>query len=180
MDDIYLVQRAAAFATGAHCAKGQVRKYTGEDYIHHPARVAWLVEKFGEGTPAMVAASWLHDTVEDTDVSLALIESHFGVTVMKLVEGVTDPETQPDGPNRRQRLIETKYRLAGVSGDCQTIKLADICDNCYGLARLDPSYAKTYLAAKKFLLPVLTKGHSALHQRATAIIENGLKQLENQ
>ena len=56
------------FATAAHAAIGQKRKYSGDDYIVHPARVASIVTRHG-GTDEMIAAAWLHDTVEDTDVS---------------------------------------------------------------------------------------------------------------
>lgn len=62
-----LIADAAAFAAQAHA--GQVRKYTGEPYIRHPEAVAKLVQASG-GDTAMVAAAWLHDTVEDTAVTV--------------------------------------------------------------------------------------------------------------
>ena len=69
---IIMVVEAKMFATAAHAAIGQKRKYSGDDYIVHPQRVAAIVEKHG-GTDEMIAAAWLHDTVEDTDVTPDLI-----------------------------------------------------------------------------------------------------------
>ena len=54
-----IVERARVFATAAHAAVGQTRKYTGEPYVVHPMEVASLVESVG-GTEAMVAAAREH------------------------------------------------------------------------------------------------------------------------
>ncbi|TYF68814.1 guanosine polyphosphate pyrophosphohydrolase, partial [Enterobacter hormaechei] len=60
-----IIDKAHMFAAGAHAGVGQKRKYTGEDYIHHPVAVAEIVRNHG-GTDEMVAAAMLHDTIEDT------------------------------------------------------------------------------------------------------------------
>lgn len=67
---------AMRVATAAHEGIGQVRKYTGEPYINHPAAVAELVSSVPH-TPEMLAAAWLHDTVEDTPITLLDIELNF-------------------------------------------------------------------------------------------------------
>ena len=79
-----LVIRAEMFAAGAHAAVGQTRKYTNERYVEHCKRVAAIVEEVG-GTDVMQAAALLHDTVEDTGVTLDQIESLFGRDVCLLV-----------------------------------------------------------------------------------------------
>ena len=84
-----IVEKARIFATASHHAAGNVRKYTGEPYINHPAAVVALVASVPH-TPEMLAASWLHDTVEDTGVSLGLIEQEFGPEVANLVEMLTE------------------------------------------------------------------------------------------
>ena len=71
-----LETRARLFATAAHAAVGQLRKYTHEPYIVHPAEVASIVKTVAH-TEAMIAAAWLHDTVEDTGVSIELIRAEF-------------------------------------------------------------------------------------------------------
>jgi len=80
--------RARDFATTRHAAAGQVRKYSGEPYINHPAAVVELVRSVAH-TPAMLAAAWLHDTVEDTDATLDDIARYFGAEVAQLVEMLT-------------------------------------------------------------------------------------------
>jgi guanosine-3',5'-bis(diphosphate) 3'-pyrophosphohydrolase len=55
-----LEDRARTFATAAHAAVGQLRKYTHEPYIVHPAEVVSIVKSVAH-TEAMVAAAWMHD-----------------------------------------------------------------------------------------------------------------------
>ncbi|MEA5618339.1 bifunctional (p)ppGpp synthetase/guanosine-3',5'-bis(diphosphate) 3'-pyrophosphohydrolase [Cronbergia sp. UHCC 0137] len=83
--DNALICRAFQFAYQLH--QGQYRK-SGEQYIAHPVAVAGLLRDLG-GSPAMIAAGFLHDVVEDTDVTIDEIEEHFGAEVRQLVEGVT-------------------------------------------------------------------------------------------
>src|SRR5690606_11405266 len=97
-----LVYRAKLFATAAHHAVGQVRKYTGEPYISHPAEVVSILSEVEGVTKRMIAAAWLHDVVEDTGVPLSVIREHFGDEVAGLVEGLTDVSRPEDG-NRAAR-----------------------------------------------------------------------------
>ncbi len=83
-------QRARCFAREAHGKLDQRRKYTQEPYIIHPiAVVEWVRQVPYNG--AMLAAAWLHDTVEDAGVSLAQIQQRFGVDVAELVAMLTLP-----------------------------------------------------------------------------------------
>jgi len=66
--------------------QGQYRK-SGEPYICHPVAVAGLLRDLG-GSSA-IAAGFLHDVVEDTDVTIEELEQRFGSEVRQLVEGVT-------------------------------------------------------------------------------------------
>ena len=65
-----IVEKARVFATAAHAAVGQLRKYTFEPYIVHPAEVFAIVSTVDGATEEMMAAAWLHDTVEDTGVTI--------------------------------------------------------------------------------------------------------------
>ncbi|VFS46676.1 HD domain-containing protein [Budvicia aquatica] len=78
-----LEQRAKAFATQVHQNANQLRKYTNAPYIVHPAAVAELVRSVPH-SPEMIAAAWLHDTVEDTQVTLDDIAQRFGTVVCRL------------------------------------------------------------------------------------------------
>ena len=80
-----LICRAFNFAYQLH--EGQTRK-SGEPYIAHPIAVASLLRDLG-GDSVTIAAGFLHDVVEDTEVTSEEIEEMFGVQVRLLVEGVT-------------------------------------------------------------------------------------------
>lgn len=83
--DRELVMRAFDFAKKAH--QGQERK-SGEPYFVHPYNVALILADFGADAET-IAAGLLHDTVEDTGVTLEDIEKEFNKTIAFLVDGVT-------------------------------------------------------------------------------------------
>ena len=163
-----VVTRARDFATAAHAAVGQLRKYTFEPYIVHPAEVAAIVEEYG-GTPEMIAAAWLHDVVEDTGVTSELIRAEFGDHVADLVGWLTDV-SRPDHGNRAQRKAVDRAHTAAAPAAAQTIKLADLICNTRSIVEHDPKFAETYLAEKRQLLEVMTKGDARLRERALAQI----------
>ena len=158
------VERARMFATAAHAAVGQLRKYTFEPYIVHPAEVAAIVEEYG-GTDAMIAAAWLHDTVEDTGVTSELIRKEFGDEVAELVGWLTDV-SRPDHGNRAQRKAVDRAHTASAPAAAQTIKLADLICNTRSIMAHDAKFAQTYLAEKRLLLEVMTKGDARLRELA--------------
>ena len=169
--NLSLVIGAAIFAEAAHAAVGQKRKYTNEPYIVHPIAVAGLVSEVG-GTPEMIAAAYLHDVVEDTQVKLPLILSLFGGVVAGYVEGLTHQFTSEAFPhmNRAARKQKEKENLALQSNEVKTIKLADLIDNSSSIMQYDPGFAKVYLKEKEELLEVLVGGSPELLARAHAII----------
>ena len=83
--DVDLLRRAYELADRAHA--GQVRK-TGHPYITHPLAVAWHLAHYGLDA-ATIAAALLHDTVEDTDVTLEHLAAEFGSEIAALIDGVT-------------------------------------------------------------------------------------------
>jgi Guanosine polyphosphate pyrophosphohydrolases/synthetases len=164
--DNTLINEAYAFASGAHFAVGQVRKYTGDAYIVHPIEVAHLVEGTG-GTDVMIAAAFLHDVLEDTKVTYAALESYFGIVVANYVYDLTDkftPERHPD-MNRAERKKSEAIRYRSVSNEVKTIKLADGISNTKSIARHDPKFMKTYGPEKRFLLEQLRGGDEKLWNR---------------
>ena len=156
-----LITEAIIFATAAHAAINHKRKYTGEDYIVHPREVAEIVDGVDGRTDEMVAAAWLHDTVEDTGVTIELIESIFGKEVATLVGWLTDVSTPEDG-NRAVRKAIDRNHSAASPREAQTIKLADLLSNTRSIVAEDPKFAITYLAEKRLLLEVLTLGDKQL------------------
>ena len=80
-----LLRRAYEMAEAAH--EGQVRK-TGDPYITHPVTVALMLAEYGLDEPTL-AAALLHDTVEDTTLSLSDLTVQFGDEIARLIDGVT-------------------------------------------------------------------------------------------
>ena len=173
-----LSEKAYLFALVAHTAVGQKRKYTGEDYIHHPREVASII-RILNFSDEMIAAAYLHDVVEDTQVPLSLIEAEFGKCVATLVEGLTDVSKPEDG-NRAVRKEIDRQHTAKQSPACKTIKLADLISNSKSILQHDREFAKVYLKEKKLLLEVLKEGDAVLWEEANRIVEDGLKEIENE
>lgn len=164
-----IVHKAQVYAMAAHAAVGQLRKYTNEPYIVHPAEVAATVAAVPGSTPEMVAAAWLHDVVEDTGCTLTDIHLSFGPEVAALVGWLTDVSRPEDG-NRATRKAIDREHTAQAPAEAQTIKLADLISNSRSIMQHDPEFAKTYLAEKQLLLEVMTKGDRGLHAEASKYI----------
>ncbi len=165
-----LVHKAQVFAIAAHSAVGQRRKYTNEPYFVHPAEVARIVAEVPGSTPEMVAAAWLHDTVEDTGVTYNDIHMNFGPEVAVLVGWLTDVSKPEDG-NRAHRKAMDRAHTAEAPAEAQTVKLADLISNSKSIVQHDPEFAKTYLEEKRMLLAVMTKGDAGLMAEARKYIE---------
>jgi (p)ppGpp synthase/HD superfamily hydrolase len=155
-----LLIAARNFATGAHRAIDQRRKYTGECYSHHLHRVVEILRPIDDDEHTL-AAAYLHDVVEDTKVTLADITGTFGMRVGGLVYDLT---SSTEG-NRATRKAADRARFSSADPAAKTIKLADIVDNITGLAKHDPSFARVYLAEKALLLPHLRGGDPILYTR---------------
>jgi (p)ppGpp synthase/HD superfamily hydrolase len=147
--------QALTYATAAHAAVGQRRKYTNEPYIVHPIRVATTVAKFG-GTDEMIAAAYLHDVVEDTGVSIEDILDMFGSVVAVIVDGLTDVSVPEDG-NRAVRKELDRAHSADATWAAQFVKCADIIDNAADIGNNDPSFNVVYRKEMVALLEVLDK-----------------------
>ena len=170
-----LEEQARRYATQAHADAGQRRKYTDEPYIVHPAAVAELVRSVTDDEH-MLAAAWLHDTVEDTPSTLQDIESHFGARVAELVDMLTDT-AQPSAKNRAARKLAHFRHTAAASPEAQTIKLADIIDNTRAIVQFDADFARVYLIEKQIQIQLLKQGDKQLWQQAAHSIQHGLDQL---
>lgn len=167
---------AGTFAAGAHLAVGQVRKYTGEPYHLHCREVAQLVAAVPGVSVEAICAAYLHDTIEDTAVTAEAIEDIFGIGVAALVMEVTDVSRPEDG-NRATRKAMDREHLADASPEGQTIKLADLISNTRSIVARDPEFARVYLAEKRALLGVLTKGDPGLYAQARQILIDGERAL---
>ncbi len=170
-----LIERAREFATNAHQRIGQRRKYTNQPYHLHLAAVAKLVEEVSDDAE-MVAAAWLHDTVEDTPATLDDIEKNFGQSVAELVEELTDISKASDG-NRAARKELDRIHLSQASLRAKTVKLADLIDNSKDIRKNDERFARVYLSEMGALLKVLSDGDPILFKRASKLHAKYTEQL---
>jgi (p)ppGpp synthase/HD superfamily hydrolase len=150
-----MIVKAEIFATQAHALVEQKRKYTGEDYIVHPIRVAKIVEQFG-GSDNQIAAAYLHDVVEDTDVDILDVRMEFGNDIGEIVDGLTDV-SQPSDGNRKLRKAMDRAHSADASAEAQFVKCADIIDNSADISANDPNFSKVYKQEMLELLTVMDK-----------------------
>jgi len=132
--DKNLISRAFKFAYNLH--EGQMRK-SGEPYICHPVAVAGILRDLG-GSPVMIAAGFLHDVVEDTEVTIEEIEKLFGEEVRRLVEGVTKlskinfkSKTESQAENFRRMFLAMAQDIRVI-----VVKLADRLHNMRTLAAM--------------------------------------------
>ncbi|XP_029933159.1 guanosine-3',5'-bis(diphosphate) 3'-pyrophosphohydrolase MESH1 [Myripristis murdjan] len=122
------------FAAEKH--RNQRRKDPEETpYINHPIGVARILSHEGAVTDIEVLqAALLHDTVEDTDCSIAELEAKFGVTVARIVQEVTDDKTLPKQERKRLQVEHAPHR----SHQAKLVKLADKLYNLRDLNRCTP------------------------------------------
>lgn len=172
-DTVEVLDRAIKFATIAH--EGQVRKYTGEPYITHPIEVACTVATV-QHTTAMLVAAVLHDTVEDTDVTLEDIEREFGAEVRELVYWLTD-KSRPEDGNRATRKAIDRAHLAQAPPQAQTVKLCDLLSNTRSITEHDREFAKVYINEKRQLLEVMNRGDSQVYLAAMFLCEVAINNL---
>lgn len=157
-----LIQKAKALATIAH--RGQLRKYTNEPYIVHPASVAKHLE-IAMADEATIAAAWLHDVIEDCEVPAKQIALLVSQEVADLVLEVTDVSRKEDGNRATRKAMDLRH-LSHTSVRGANIKLADLTDNTESILRHDPHFAKVYLVEKEKALEVLKHGMPELWNRA--------------
>lgn len=147
-----LVRRAAIFAEKAH--RGQTRKYHGGPYIAHPMRVALrLMERPGFG-PWAWAAAWLHDVVEDCEVSIDEIREQFGDGVARLVQELTNPSRFSSEPRVVRKRMDREH-MAGASHDAKTIKVLDRIDNLHEMEGCDEKFGRLYKQETVLLLEAI-------------------------
>ena len=172
--DPVIITRARELAYQAHA--GQQRKYNGEPYIVHPeavaAQVAWVLDGHPMRGEA-VAAAWVHDVVEDSDITHEDIRNIIGSRrVARAVWFLTDLDKRHG--NRAYRKAFDAGRLSAAPDWVQTIKVCDLMDNTKSIVAEDPEFAKVYLAEKRRLLGHLRLAHGVQWKAAHAQLEEAM------
>ena len=132
--DTSLVDRAIVFAVNAHA--GTERRGTDIPYIVHPLEAMAIVSTI-TSDPEMLAAAVLHDTVEDTDVTLEDLRAAFGERVAALVASESDSFTDETGRTLswKERKILALNRLAAATRDEKIVAMGDKLSNMRAIAR---------------------------------------------
>jgi len=162
-----------AMTTAIDAHGDQKRKYTGDPYWKHLAEVAAIVNTVTDDED-VIAAAWLHDTLEDTELTRSAIREQFGERVLSLVIGLTEVDVSG---NRKVRKEAERARLASQGGDVQTIKYADLISNTSSIVNNDPGFARVYLDEKVQLLQSMTDGNEMLWCMALRIYSDALQAL---
>jgi guanosine-3',5'-bis(diphosphate) 3'-pyrophosphohydrolase len=129
-----LVSEAAELAARRH--NGMARKGRGnEPYINHLAEVANLLAIATDGRDAeLVAAGWLHDTMEDTGTTREELAEKFSERVAALVAECTDDMSLPKRERRRLQVVDAPHKSPGA----KLIKIADKISNIGARIHPDP------------------------------------------
>jgi guanosine-3',5'-bis(diphosphate) 3'-pyrophosphohydrolase len=130
-----LVSEAAELAARRH--NGMARKGRGnEPYINHLAEVANLLSAATDGADAeLVAAGWLHDTIEDTETTREELTQKFSARVAALVVECTDDMSLSKAERRRLQVVNASHK----SPSAKLIKIADKISNVGARILPDPS-----------------------------------------
>ena len=159
------------FATEKH--KGQKRD-DGNDYIIHPIRVAKLVDefkgKYSTNRKVLLAAAFLHDTLEDTNTSYKEIADKFGDVVASLVLELTTAKYACSYIGKSQYLAEKMQHMTSYA---LTIKLADRLDNIMDLKGCRPEKKTKMINDTVYILNYLEKNRKLT--KSQIAISNAIK-----
>lgn len=149
-------QKASAFARKAHCS--QTRR-GGAPYYTHVHRVAARVQELTQDAH-LVAAAYLHDTMEDCGVTPEELAELFGARVAELVQELTNNEALKNELGKEEYMVR---KLSGLSADALLIKLCDTLDNMTETTR--PEQARTYARIQLRLQQHLPAAWTPQHQK---------------
>ncbi|MBT2481363.1 bifunctional (p)ppGpp synthetase/guanosine-3',5'-bis(diphosphate) 3'-pyrophosphohydrolase [Streptomyces sp. ISL-94] len=149
--DLSILRRAYLLAETSH--RGQMRK-SGEPYITHPLAVTLILAELGAETTTLTA-SLLHDTVEDTDVTLDQVREEFGDEVCFIVDGVTKVEKIDYGAAAEPETFRKMLVATGNDVRVMSIKLADRLHNMRTLGVMRPEkQARIAKVTRDVLIPL--------------------------
>jgi GTP pyrophosphokinase len=165
--DLALLQRAYEVAEKRHA--DQLRR-SGDPYITHPLAVANILAELGMDTTTLVAAL-LHDTVEDTGVTLDSITADFGPEVAHLVDGVTKIDKVKLGDAAQAETIRKMIVAMARDPRVLVIKLADRLHNMRTLRFLPPEkQEKKARETLEILAPLAHRDGAVGHHRDVGLV----------
>ena len=146
----YKIEKAKERAIEKH--KLQWRKFSNEPYHAHPLRVAKTVMKYTRNAD-IIAAAYLHDTVEDTKTTYEELDAEFRPKVSNIVKELTSIPADLEKVGKTAYLIK---KMNSMSPEALLIKLADRLDNLGDLSVAKKSWADKYIGQSQQVLGNLT------------------------
>ena len=170
-----IIQKASDFAKQKH--RSQKRK-DGRPYFVHPEAVAKKVEdyKVSDHIDELIAAAYLHDTLEDTNTTYYELVEQFGFHIASLVLEVTSNKEMKEAIGKDKYL---SYKLKHMTSWALVIKLCDRLDNVMDLDldHLDNQFRSKYILETKYIIKYLEKNYQLTKTHQT-IIGDIKKQLD--
>lgn len=169
------LMKAKKYAKTQH--EGQTRK-TGGPYFKHPQRVAQLVKKYKSSHKLknLMAAAFLHDTIEDTDTTEQDLKKMFGALTASLVQELTSDKESIKEKGKEKYLSD---KMINMSNWGLVIKLADRLDNVSDLNTSSKEFRKRYKRQTEEILSKLKKQRKLTNTQKRLIkeIEKKLKEV---
>ena len=158
---------AKRFAQKKH--EGQIRKFDGSPYFVHPDSVANTVSKYTKDED-VIAAAYLHDTLEDTPTTMKELEMMFNKRVAKLVLELTSKKV----PGKEKGKYLTA-KMNKMSPDALLIKLADRFDNVSDFKTAPPKFVERYSIETQYILDNLNRALKPAHKKLIYLIKKKIK-----
>jgi len=164
-----MISQAKRLSKKSH--QGQFRKFEeNTPYIEHPIQVARILKSATKkATKEMVAAALLHDTVEDTGVTIAQIRSRFGIQVAKLVKELT---TNKEKRDKHEKAKYLGWKIVKMSDSALTIKLCDRYHNVRKIEETPKKFRDRYSRETRKTLLILLR-----RRNLTAVQKQIFKQI---
>ena len=142
--DENVLNKAYVFAMQAH---GRQKRASGDPYFSHPLEVAAILTELKLDT-ATIATALLHDTVEDTDTTIAEVREKFGGEIAGLVDGVTKLSQLEVFSERTQQVENFRKLILAMSDDIRVllVKLADRLHNMRTLSHIKNHEKRRWIA----------------------------------
>lgn len=165
-------QVAQQVASIAH--QGQYRR-SGEPYVTHPNRVTEILLDYypdAQYQPSLIAASLLHDTLEDTDLPEEDIQDLFGNRTLTLVQQLTNADLDKEAWGKDAYL---KDKLLRLDGEALLIKMADRMANVEDLHTAPEKWATKYATQTLSLLLYVVENRHSIDPHTLTLIEDILE-----
>jgi len=167
-----LVASAKEFAEKKHF--GQIKPFGKMAYILHPEGVFKRIKLFSDD-PILLAACFLHDTVEDSDTTYEELEKNFGVEVANIVKEVTNDPILKEQMGKAPYLVSIMNKM---SDNALCIKFGDRLDNLSNIERTDLPFFYEYLKETKFIVSQLNRSYNAVQKGLLGLLEKEFAKLK--